>query len=186
MIGALDATLEGRDVDDRMVAEAASDVTRAVGRLDQRAIADRNPIPALAPDDDAAAARRRRAVASRICSARTSACSSSARSSTRSQWAARFRAALETISKIESLEERRLLLAETLDCCSHRLDAWMTAAATRRLRELRAGGAHGTFIGAYGWLENIELRHTGRRQVRSTVRTCCTTRATAASSTRRD
>ena len=40
------------------------------------------------------------------------------------------RGALETISRIDSMDERRLLLSETLDCCSHRLDAWITATAS--------------------------------------------------------
>src|SRR5262249_28683695 len=73
-------------------------------------------------------------------------------------WSAQFRSALETIHGILDLEERPLLLSETLDCCSHGLDAWITAAATRRLRGLRQRGAKGLHIGAYGWLENIELR----------------------------
>ena len=142
MYGALDATLEGGDVDNRMFAKAASELTKAVGRLDKRPIADRNPIPALAPEttlqqlagaEPSNAYLQRTNVGLQLVGEIFHAW----------QWAARFRAALETISKIESLEERRLLLAETLDCCSHRLDAWITAAATRRLRELRAGGARG-------------------------------------------
>jgi hypothetical protein len=73
-------------------------------------------------------------------------------------WAGRFRAALEAIAAIDSLEERRLLLSETLDCCSHRLDAWITGAAAERLHWMRQRRATGAFIGAYGWLEAIELR----------------------------
>ena len=51
------------------------------------------------------------------------------------------------------------MLSETLDCCSHRLDAWITAAAALRLDEhaLRRR-RRGLFIGAYGWLENLDLR----------------------------
>ncbi len=75
-----------------------------------------------------------------------------------SRRAAEFREALKTIADIESMDERRLLLSETLDCCSHRLDAWLTSAATLRLRDLRARGGKGTHIGAYAWLENIDLR----------------------------
>ncbi|HZJ72253.1 MAG TPA: hypothetical protein VFF36_15075, partial [Planctomycetota bacterium] len=47
------------------------------------------------------------------------------------------------------------LLAETLDLCSHRLDAWMTSFAVRRLRSLRAAGRNTTLIGGYGFLEDL-------------------------------
>jgi hypothetical protein len=155
---ALDAVLEHGEFDDRSVASAAEQLTETVGRLDKRAIADRNPIAAIAPEttlqqlagvDPSDFYLQRTNVGLQFVGEIFHA----------SRWAASFRAALETISKIESLEERRLLLAETLDCCSHRLDAWITSAATRRLGELRARGAEGAFIGAYGWLENIDL-HT--------------------------
>ncbi len=55
-------------------------------------------------------------------------------------------------------EDRRLLLAETLDCCSHRLDAWLTSAASRRLADLRAATPDGCRIGAYGVLDRVRLR----------------------------
>lgn len=46
--------------------------------------------------------------------------------------------------------------AETLDLCSHRLDAWITSFAQRRLHAIRgeqaAGGLH---LGAYGIVEDI-------------------------------
>ncbi len=49
------------------------------------------------------------------------------------------------------------LFSETLDACSHRFDAWITALATNRLNQLRAGtGAEGTHFGAYGWVQNVE------------------------------
>jgi hypothetical protein len=46
-------------------------------------------------------------------------------------------------------------LAGTLDAASHRLDAWVTSLATRRLAELRVAQPTGLFIGGYGWLENL-------------------------------
>jgi hypothetical protein len=54
-------------------------------------------------------------------------------------------------------ERLQLLLAEGLDLASHRLDAWLTALATRRLLELRAveGGEEGISLGAFGWVENL-------------------------------
>src|SRR6185436_7879937 len=76
----------------------------------------------------------------------------------RSQRATEFRGALQEIGAITSLEERRLLLSETLDCCSHRLDAWITAAAALRLDNMRSDAPQGLLLGAYGWLEDLELR----------------------------
>ncbi|MBZ5506659.1 MAG: hypothetical protein LAO78_14465 [Acidobacteriia bacterium] len=48
-----------------------------------------------------------------------------------------------------------VLLAETLDACSHRFDAWVTSLAARRLDELRRSSADGIRLGGYGWLEDV-------------------------------
>ena len=47
------------------------------------------------------------------------------------------------------------LLAEHVDVCSHRLDAWITGLAQQRLTELRADAPRGVFVGAYGWVEDL-------------------------------
>ena len=47
------------------------------------------------------------------------------------------------------------LARATLDACSHRLDAWLTAFATRRLADLRATAPTGVHLGGYGWVENL-------------------------------
>ncbi|WP_030736599.1 hypothetical protein [Streptomyces sp. NRRL S-31] len=47
------------------------------------------------------------------------------------------------------------LLLEVVDVYSHRLDAWVTSLASRRLAELRASGAEGVRYGCYGWVENL-------------------------------
>ncbi|MGH9892760.1 MAG: hypothetical protein ACREA0_12375, partial [bacterium] len=47
------------------------------------------------------------------------------------------------------------LLVETLDLCSHRLDAWVTSYATKRLKELRQRHPKGVYIGGYGWVEDV-------------------------------
>jgi hypothetical protein len=155
LVRALDAVLEGQAFDDDIVTKAAEHVTDRVGRLNTRVIADRHPIPAIAP---ATTVQQVAGVEPRVDRLRgTVGMQVVGEIFQRSRWSAAVRAALEVISKIESLEERRLLLAETLDCCSHRLDAWLTSAASRRLGDMRAGGARGVFLGAYGWLENIEL-----------------------------
>jgi hypothetical protein len=54
-------------------------------------------------------------------------------------------------------------LAETLDLGSHRLDAWITSLAMKRLGELRAARVAGVRIGAYGWLEDLRPRRASSR-----------------------
>jgi hypothetical protein len=153
---ALDAAFEPRQGSDRVVAQAAHAVTRSVGRLDLRAVADRHPLKALAPDTTV---QQVGGVAPRVERLRGDiGLQIAGELFHRIDWGAAFRSALEAIARIDSIDERRLLLSETLDCCSHRLDAWITAAASRRLADLRARGARGAFIGAYAWLENIEIR----------------------------
>jgi len=71
-------------------------------------------------------------------------------------------AALNELKDTE-LNERRILLAESLDIASHRVDAWLTALVESRRRSLRAAHPDGMSIGAYGWLENIEP--TGQREL---------------------
>jgi hypothetical protein len=53
------------------------------------------------------------------------------------------------------------LTRETLDLASHRVDAWVTALATRRVFDMRsanetvAAGPVGTFLGGYAWVEDL-------------------------------
>ena len=42
-----------------------------------------------------------------------------------------------------------------LDCYSHRLDAWFTSLATRRMEAARQARPVGLNIGSYGWVENL-------------------------------
>jgi hypothetical protein len=67
---------------------------------------------------------------------------------------AEFRTSLDHLAGVPSAELARLA-AEALDCCSHRLDAWITSLATRRLSDLRSQGQQGTHLGGYGWVENL-------------------------------
>lgn len=60
-----------------------------------------------------------------------------------------------------TLDDRRILIAETLDLASHRLDAWITALVERRRRSQRAARSAGVMIGAYGWVEDIEVEPSG-------------------------
>src|SRR5262249_17520670 len=58
----------------------------------------------------------------------------------------------------------RIAVAETLDCTSHRFDAWVTALPTRRLAALRASTPTGVLLGAYGWVEDLARDVTTTRE----------------------
>jgi hypothetical protein len=70
---------------------------------------------------------------------------------------ARFGAFLQSLQQLIGLPvtSLELLLAETLDLCSHRLDAWVTSFATKRLAALRAASPTGIYAGGYGWVDNL-------------------------------
>lgn len=67
---------------------------------------------------------------------------------------AAFRASLAALENLSTAELERLF-TETLDTCSHRLDAWITALPSRRLEEMRTRRPLGGHIGAYGWVEDL-------------------------------
>ena len=75
---------------------------------------------------------------------------------------------LRAIQQLSSLPTSRLerLLAEHLDCCSHRADAWVGSLVTRRLLDMRDVHAsdnnaaavkprQGIHLGAFGYLEEV-------------------------------
>jgi competence ComEA-like helix-hairpin-helix protein len=43
-----------------------------------------------------------------------------------------------------------------LDLHTHRLDAWFTSIATKRLHSMRERKSEGIYLGAYGWLEDLQ------------------------------
>ena len=55
-------------------------------------------------------------------------------------------------------------IRETLDVFSHRLDAWITSLAARRLDEMRTSNPSGLVLGAYGWVENLSIQ-SGNDQI---------------------
>jgi hypothetical protein len=65
--------------------------------------------------------------------------------------------ALEALRDVPTARLERLL-AEHVDCCGYRLDAWKTGLAHTRLQELRGrgDGGGGLYLGAYGWLEDLD------------------------------
>ena len=68
---------------------------------------------------------------------------------------------LDALDALRDVPTARLerLLAEHVDCCSYRLDAWLGGLAHERLASLRAGDDKGTrpgiHVGAFGWLEDV-------------------------------
>jgi len=66
-----------------------------------------------------------------------------------------LRAALTHLQGLPPAALERLLKG-TLDIASHRVDAWITSLATRRLTALRAQNPAGLRIGGYGWVLNLK------------------------------
>lgn len=67
---------------------------------------------------------------------------------------AAFRAALERLSQFpDALLEREFL--GVIDVCNHRVDAWFTGLAARRLESLRATNPEGVVIGGWGCLQDV-------------------------------
>lgn len=63
----------------------------------------------------------------------------------------------ESLGRLKSLDVDTLeqLMTGTLDLCSHRLDAWITSFATKRLEEMRQTDPSGVLLGSYGWVMNL-------------------------------
>jgi hypothetical protein len=74
----------------------------------------------------------------------------------------------DAITALADMPTARLerLLAEHIDLCAYRLDAWITALYTQRLAQLRSQeGNRGLYLGAYGWVENLRPTTAARQQV---------------------
>jgi hypothetical protein len=63
----------------------------------------------------------------------------------------------DAVGKLAGLTAERVdvLVREHLDLGWHRLDAWLTGLAQRRLDAMRHEKASGARVGAYGWVENL-------------------------------
>lgn len=66
----------------------------------------------------------------------------------------KFRAGLTRLASLDP-ESLQNLMQSTLDLSSHRLDAWITSFATKRLAFMTSGGKSGQYVGGYGWVENL-------------------------------
>ncbi|MEO8333645.1 MAG: hypothetical protein ABI664_01645 [bacterium] len=62
-----------------------------------------------------------------------------------------------SMAHLQGLDSELLqhLMQGTLDLSVHRLDAWMTSFATKRLATMSANGGQGAYVGGYGWVENL-------------------------------
>ena len=76
-----------------------------------------------------------------------------------------FDAFWEAVGALDAIGKRaggvaalELLLREALSLASHRLDAWATSLASRRLEALREATPEGLGVGGYGWVERIVPR----------------------------
>lgn len=74
-----------------------------------------------------------------------------------------LRASLGRLAMLPTAELDRLL-TESVDACSHRLDAWATAIATALLKRTRAKQNTSVCLGCYGWVEDVRPE-TGRTSV---------------------
>ena len=67
---------------------------------------------------------------------------------------------LERLSGLSSAELERLL-GETLDLFTNRLDAYITSIASKRLHCMREVLPNGIYLGAYGWVEDLQKGQQG-------------------------
>jgi len=76
------------------------------------------------------------------------------------------RQALQNLENLPTAELERLM-TETLDVCSHRIDAWISSLPAKRLADMRAARPLGTHIGAFAWVEDLKPRpQTSRRNIK--------------------
>jgi hypothetical protein len=71
--------------------------------------------------------------------------------------AARLASFRQALTQLSTYPARRLEseLLGTLDICNHRIDAWFTGLASRRLETLRAAAPTGVVIGGWGCLQDV-------------------------------
>ena len=66
-----------------------------------------------------------------------------------------FRKSLEALTVLKT-DKLSMLMRGTLDLSSHRLDAWVTSFATKRLKTMRQKDPAGVYLGGYGWVEDLQ------------------------------
>lgn len=74
-----------------------------------------------------------------------------------------YRRSLGALYGLPTAELERLF-TETLDVSAHRLDAWITSLAGKRLEAMREWNPVGLHVGAYGWVEALRPAPANRRR----------------------
>jgi hypothetical protein len=69
-----------------------------------------------------------------------------------------FRSAVMALASGPIDDDLERNLRQTIDATAHRLDAWITSIAHRRLAALRQATPAGTLTGGYGWVEHLSPR----------------------------
>jgi hypothetical protein len=67
-----------------------------------------------------------------------------------------FRNALLHLQSLDT-ESLEVLTQGVIDLASHRLDAWITSFATKRLSAMRTSEPEGVYVGGYAWVENLKV-----------------------------
>jgi hypothetical protein len=65
-----------------------------------------------------------------------------------------IRQSINTLKRV-STTALDILMAEHVDLCTYRLDAWLLAFVVKRLQQQRSSQPNGVFLGAYGYVENL-------------------------------
>jgi predicted Rdx family selenoprotein len=71
-----------------------------------------------------------------------------------------YTSSIKYLQPLPSAELNRLF-TETLDICSHRLDAWATSLAAKRLDEMREDQPLGSYLGGFAWAEGLMPKPEG-------------------------
>ncbi|MCF6250691.1 MAG: hypothetical protein L3J75_05370 [Methylococcaceae bacterium] len=69
---------------------------------------------------------------------------------------AQLRTALKRLAPLSTARLHQCL-ADHIDLCSYRLDAWQTGLFYHRLKRNRSNKSTGLYLGAYGWVENLKI-----------------------------
>jgi hypothetical protein len=79
-----------------------------------------------------------------------------------------FRRSLTDLAPLDS-EALSQMMQGTLDLSAHRLDAWITSFASKRLAAMHVDGPNGQYVGGYGWVENLKPIPASMVRVQSTL-----------------
>jgi hypothetical protein len=74
-------------------------------------------------------------------------------------------ASIDLLARLPTARLERLL-AEHIDLCSYRMDAWVSALYSHRLEQMRSAQQQpGLYIGSYGWVEHLRPDWQSRKEI---------------------